>query len=134
VFFEPRKNMATPIQTITTTRKKKFMMFTRYYRDAQTLLSNPLVGIPSSGSAQIKVSAAGGDPSPQERAIIGDSVKNMLYIASLDNYLMGLKSLVRKGRPHPVLYSKPRQIARSAVGDYVLSHFVEHADVSDHVA
>ena len=30
-------------------------------------------------------------------------MKNMLYIASLDNYLMGLKSLVRKGRPHPVL-------------------------------
>jgi hypothetical protein len=27
----------------------------------------------------------------------------MLYIASLDNYLMGLKSFVRKGRPHPVL-------------------------------
>src|SRR5512132_299643 len=49
------------------------------------------------------ISALGGDPSPQEQAIIGDSVKNMLYIASLDNYLMGLKSLVRKGRPHPVL-------------------------------
>src|SRR4029453_9491109 len=49
------------------------------------------------------VKALGGDPSPQEQAIIGDSVKNMLYIASLDNYLMGLKSLVRKGRPHPVL-------------------------------
>ena len=49
------------------------------------------------------VRALGGDPSPQELAIIGDSVKNMLYIASLDNYLMGLKSLVRKGRPHPVL-------------------------------
>src|SRR5262245_31877051 len=49
------------------------------------------------------VTALGGDPSPQEHAIIGDSVKNMLYIASLDNYLMGLKSLVRKGRPHPVL-------------------------------
>jgi hypothetical protein len=49
------------------------------------------------------VTALGGDPSPQEQAIIGDSVKNMLYIASLDNYLMGLKSLVRKGRPHPVL-------------------------------
>jgi hypothetical protein len=48
-------------------------------------------------------SALGGDPSPQEQAIIGDSVKNMLYIASLDNYLMGLKLLVRKGRPHPVL-------------------------------
>ena len=27
----------------------------------------------------------------------------MLYIASLDNYLTGLKSLVRKGKPHPVL-------------------------------
>jgi hypothetical protein len=49
------------------------------------------------------VEALGDDPSPQEQAIIGDSVKNMLYIASLDNYLMGLKSLVRKGRPHPVL-------------------------------
>ena len=49
------------------------------------------------------VTALGGDPSPQEQAIIGDSVKNMLYIVSLDNYLMGLKSLVRKGRPHPVL-------------------------------
>jgi hypothetical protein len=49
------------------------------------------------------VKALGGDPSPQEQAIIGDSVKNMLYIASLDNYLMGIKSLVRKGRPHPVL-------------------------------
>src|SRR4030095_10606123 len=49
------------------------------------------------------VKALGGDPSPQEQAIIGDSVKNMLYIASLDNYLMGLKSLVRKCRPHPVL-------------------------------
>src|ERR671914_345201 len=49
------------------------------------------------------VSALGGEPSPQEQVIIGDSVKNMLYIASLDNYLMGLKSLMRKGRPHPVL-------------------------------
>jgi hypothetical protein len=49
------------------------------------------------------VKALGGDPSPQEQAIIADSVKNMLYVASLDNYLMGLKSLVRKGRPHPVL-------------------------------
>jgi hypothetical protein len=53
--------------------------------------------------AQELVKALGGDPSPQEQAIIGDSVKDMLYIASLDNYLMGLKSLVRKGRPHPVL-------------------------------
>ena len=49
------------------------------------------------------ITALGGDPSPQQQAIIADTVKNMLYIASLDNYLMGLKSLVRKGKPHPVL-------------------------------
>jgi len=47
--------------------------------------------------------ALGGDPSPQEQAIIGDCIKNMLYISSLDTYLMSLKSLVRKGRAHPVL-------------------------------
>src|ERR671919_459684 len=45
----------------------------------------------------------GGDPSLQEQAIIADAVKNMLYIGSLDHYLMELRSLVRKGRPHPVL-------------------------------
>ena len=49
------------------------------------------------------VTALGGDPSPQEQAIIADSVKVMLYQASCDNYLMQLKSLVRKGKPHPVL-------------------------------
>jgi hypothetical protein len=47
--------------------------------------------------------ALGGDPSPQEQAIISDTIKNMLYVASLDNYLMSLKSLVRKGKAHPVL-------------------------------
>jgi hypothetical protein len=45
----------------------------------------------------------GGDPSPQERVIIADSIKVMLYVGSLDQYLSNLKSLVRKGRPHPVL-------------------------------
>ena len=49
------------------------------------------------------VTALGGDPSPQQQALIADSVKNMLYVATLDNYLMQLKSLVRKGKPHPVL-------------------------------
>jgi hypothetical protein len=58
------------------------------------------------------VKALGVNPSPQEQAIIGDSVKNMLYIASLDNYLMGLKSLVRKGRPHPVLAIRTQLSAR----------------------
>jgi len=54
------------------------------------------------------ITALGGDPSPQQQAIIADTVKNMLYIASLDNYLMGLKSLVRKGKPHPVLAIRTR--------------------------
>ncbi len=54
------------------------------------------------------VSALGGDPSPQERAIIADTVKTMLYIGSLDNYLMQLKSLVRKGRVHAVLAERTR--------------------------
>jgi hypothetical protein len=43
------------------------------------------------------------DPSPQEQVIIAGAVKKMLYRANLDNYLMGLKSLVRKGRAHPIL-------------------------------
>ncbi len=54
------------------------------------------------------VSALGGDPSPQEKAIIGDSVKTLLYIGSLDAYLMQLKSLVRKGRVHNVLIERTR--------------------------
>jgi hypothetical protein len=47
--------------------------------------------------------ALGGDPSPQEQAIIADSIKNMVFVASLDNYLLGLKSIVRKGSAHPIL-------------------------------
>jgi hypothetical protein len=54
------------------------------------------------------VSALGGDPSPQERALIGDTVKTMLYSGSLDAYLTQLKSLVRKGRVHPVLAERTR--------------------------
>ncbi len=54
------------------------------------------------------VSALGGDPSPQERAIIADAVKTLLYIGSLDAYLMGLKSIVRKGRVHNALIERTR--------------------------
>jgi hypothetical protein len=57
------------------------------------------------------ITALGGDPSPQEQAIIADSIKNMLYVAGLDNYLMNLKSLVRKGRPHPVLAARTQLAA-----------------------
>ena len=55
--------------------------------------------------------ALGGDPSPQEMAIINDSVKVMLYLANLDHYLSGLKSLVRKGRVHAVLSERTRLAA-----------------------
>src|SRR5947207_10999483 len=50
----------------------------------------------------------GGDPSPQERTIIADTIKHMLYAATLDHYLLGLKSLVRKGRVHGVLTERTR--------------------------
>jgi len=54
------------------------------------------------------VTALGGDPSPQEMALISDTAKTMLYIASLDVYLTGLKTLVRKGKVHPVLSERVR--------------------------
>jgi hypothetical protein len=44
------------------------------------------------------ITALGGDPSPQQQAIIADCVKNMLYIASLDNYLMGIEKLGAQGQ------------------------------------
>jgi hypothetical protein len=54
------------------------------------------------------ITALGGDPSPQEKAIIADTVKTMLFLGSLDHYLTGLKSLVRKGRVHSVLGERVR--------------------------
>lgn len=57
------------------------------------------------------VSALGGDPSPQEKTIITDTIKTMLYIGSLDAYLTGLKSLVRKGKVHAVLSERTRLAA-----------------------
>jgi len=53
----------------------------------------------------------GGDPSPQVKAIIADTVKTMLFLGSLDHYLTGLKSLVRKGRVHSVLSERTRLAA-----------------------
>ena len=54
------------------------------------------------------ITALGGDPSPQERAIITDTIKHMLYASSLDHYLFGLKSLVREGRVRPALEARTR--------------------------
>jgi hypothetical protein len=52
--------------------------------------------------------ALSGDPSPHERIIIADTVKHLLYAATLDHYLLSLKSLVRKGRVHGVLSERTR--------------------------
>jgi hypothetical protein len=57
---------------------------------------------------QEMVVALGGNPSPQERVIIADTVKTQLYVGSLDAYLMQLKSLVRKGKVHAVLIERTR--------------------------
>jgi hypothetical protein len=54
------------------------------------------------------VQALGGDPSPQERAIIADTIKHMLFAGSLDRYLLGLKSLVRRGKVHSVVGERTR--------------------------
>jgi hypothetical protein len=54
------------------------------------------------------ITALGGDVSPQERIIIADTVKHLLFAASLDRYLMQLKSLVRKGKVRGVVNERTR--------------------------
>ncbi len=54
------------------------------------------------------VTSLGGDPSPQEQMIISDTIKTLLFLGSLDAYLIGLKSLVSKGRVHCVLSERTR--------------------------
>jgi len=70
-------------------------------------------------------SALGGDPSPQERAIIADTVKTMLYIGSLDAYLAGLKYLVRKGKVLNVLMERTRLAAHMRENLKTLGDIVE---------
>ena len=36
--------------------------------------------------------ALGGDPSPQEKLLINDTVKTILYVGTLDEYLMSLNA------------------------------------------
>jgi hypothetical protein len=43
------------------------------------------------------VAALGGDPSPQERIIIADTVRTMLYTSTLDEYLIKLDGNIVKG-------------------------------------
>jgi hypothetical protein len=53
------------------------------------------------------VLALGGDPSPQERLIIADAVKTMLYVGTLDEYIMALDGgIVRGGQVVPVIETR----------------------------
>ena len=52
--------------------------------------------------------ALGGDPSPQEAVLIRDTVKSMLYLGSIDAYLTGLKSAVKRGHLHPIITQRTK--------------------------
>ena len=52
------------------------------------------------------VTALGGDPSPQERILIADTVKTLLYVGGMDAFLATRKRFVYKGKPHAVLSAR----------------------------
>jgi hypothetical protein len=43
------------------------------------------------------ITALGGDPSPQEQVLIADAVKTLLYVGTLDQYLMSLDGGIVRG-------------------------------------
>jgi hypothetical protein len=58
------------------------------------------------------VSHLGGDQlSAMELALIEDTVWNDFYVTAYDVYLSGLKSVIRKGRPHPIIDARNRAAA-----------------------
>jgi hypothetical protein len=58
------------------------------------------------------VSHLGGDQlSSMEIAIIEDTVWTDFYTAAYDAYLSGLKSVIRKGRPHPIVDARTKLAA-----------------------
>jgi hypothetical protein len=69
------------------------------------------------------VTALGGDPSPQQQTIIADAIKNMLYVASLDNYLMSLK-------PGTKVISRPAPPAFKYCDSRLLSGAYPHNQIS----
>lgn len=56
------------------------------------------------------VSALGGDPSPQEKAIIWDTAMMDFYISQVDAYFSRVR-IIRKGRSHPILTERTRLAA-----------------------
>ena len=53
----------------------------------------------------------GGDLSAMELTIVEDTVWTDFYAAAYDVYLSSLKSVIRKGRPHPIVDSRTRLAA-----------------------
>ena len=53
----------------------------------------------------------GDDASVMLHGIVEDTVWTEFYIASYDQYLAGLKSIIRKGRPHPITEARTRLAA-----------------------
>lgn len=49
-----------------------------------------------------------GEVSPQERAILTDTVWTDFYVAAIDAHVSQLRHLVRKGKPHPLLELRVR--------------------------
>ena len=53
--------------------------------------------------------ALGGDPSPQERIIIADTVRTMLYVGTLDEYLMKLDgNIIKQGKVISVIDTRTK--------------------------
>ena len=53
------------------------------------------------------ITALGGDPSPQELILINDAVKNILYIGTIDEYLMALEGgIIRNFKAVPVVETR----------------------------
>ncbi len=50
--------------------------------------------------------ALGGDPSPQQLALIHDTVKTEYYVEEKEAYLDSLKRRIRKGREHPLMEAR----------------------------
>jgi hypothetical protein len=53
----------------------------------------------------------GGDLSAMELAIVEDTVWTDFYTTAYDLYLSGLKSVIRKGRPHPIVDARTKLAA-----------------------
>jgi hypothetical protein len=57
------------------------------------------------------ISHLGGDVSAMELRIIEDTVWTDFYTTNYDVYLSSLKSVIRKGRPHPIVDARTRLAA-----------------------